>query len=225
MTDKTIATPPAALAGEGPEGWALPTIPSPVSGAAWSTPDIMPLLEYAMQMLTAGVPCDCDRLKVNACGGECVGSRIWEAIGRARKLIRADLASRAPATVPFDAARVIAWIDDPNRKPANVAFTAGDERQIAYRFEMASAAAPAIADEAGVEDVLPPERSQVKRDPGNFDFYERRGEKWFCKTCKGVVAAFIRHYSVWDGPGPCSGSGEVETTQEPYCPNCEAKPT
>jgi hypothetical protein len=34
-----------------------------------------------------------------------------------------------------DAQRVIAWIDDHERKPANMAFTKGMERQIAYRFE------------------------------------------------------------------------------------------
>lgn len=35
-----------------------------------------------------------------------------------------------------DAERVLAWIDDPARKPAVLAFTEGNERQIAYRFEM-----------------------------------------------------------------------------------------
>lgn len=34
-----------------------------------------------------------------------------------------------------DAERLIAWIDDPDRMRANVAFTEGNERQIAYRFE------------------------------------------------------------------------------------------
>ena len=36
-----------------------------------------------------------------------------------------------------DAIRVIEWIDNPDRKRANEAFTAGLERQIAYRFEAA----------------------------------------------------------------------------------------
>jgi hypothetical protein len=35
----------------------------------------------------------------------------------------------------WNAKRVIEWMDDPNRKPAIHAFTAGNERQIAYRFE------------------------------------------------------------------------------------------
>lgn len=39
-----------------------------------------------------------------------------------------------------DAARVIAWARDANRKPANVAFTAGAERQAAYWIEWAEAA-------------------------------------------------------------------------------------
>lgn len=34
-----------------------------------------------------------------------------------------------------DAERVCAWIDDPSRKRAVLAFTEGAERQIAYRFE------------------------------------------------------------------------------------------
>lgn len=34
-----------------------------------------------------------------------------------------------------DAQRLIAWLDDPKRKPAMLAFTEGNERQIAYRFE------------------------------------------------------------------------------------------
>lgn len=64
----------------------------------------------------------------------------------------------------------------------------------------------------------------VKRRAGNFEFYKRRGDRWFCKTCDGEIKAVIRYVSVWDGPGPCAGSGEVETKQEPYCPNCEVKP-
>ncbi len=34
-----------------------------------------------------------------------------------------------------DAQRVIDWIDNPARQPAVHAFTEGNERQIAYRFE------------------------------------------------------------------------------------------
>ncbi len=34
-----------------------------------------------------------------------------------------------------DVERVCAWIDDPSRKRAVLAFTEGPERQIAYRFE------------------------------------------------------------------------------------------
>lgn len=35
-----------------------------------------------------------------------------------------------------DAERLIAWMDDPHRVSANLAFTEGNERQIAYRFEI-----------------------------------------------------------------------------------------
>ncbi len=44
-----------------------------------------------------------------------------------------------------DAARVIAWARDPERKPANSAFTDGPERQAAYWIEWAQSQAPAPA--------------------------------------------------------------------------------
>lgn len=34
-----------------------------------------------------------------------------------------------------DMDRLIGWLTDPNRPPANVAFTEGPERQIAYQFD------------------------------------------------------------------------------------------
>ena len=34
-----------------------------------------------------------------------------------------------------NAKRLIEWLEDPKRKPANTAFTEGMERQLAYRFE------------------------------------------------------------------------------------------
>lgn len=65
---------------------------------------------------------------------------------------------------------------------------------------------------------------QQKRVAGNFDYYEQRGARWICKTCCGEIKAVICYCPVWDGPGPCSGSGEVVTNQVPFCPNCEEKP-
>ena len=63
-----------------------------------------------------------------------------------------------------------------------------------------------------------------KRKSGNFDFYERKGNEWICKTCGSTIAALVKYFPIWDGPFPCSGSGEVESQQLPYCPNCEEKP-
>lgn len=37
----------------------------------------------------------------------------------------------------MDTERILSWLNDPNRKPANLAFTAGEERQVAYWMEMA----------------------------------------------------------------------------------------
>ena len=36
----------------------------------------------------------------------------------------------------MDAERVLAWVNDPNRRPSNMAFTAGEERQAAYWAEI-----------------------------------------------------------------------------------------
>lgn len=41
----------------------------------------------------------------------------------------------------MDTERLLSWLKDPGRKPANLAFTAGDERQAAYWMEMAMAEA------------------------------------------------------------------------------------
>lgn len=48
--------------------------------------DPVPLLEKAMRTAMV-IECDCPR-KSGACDGECVGSRIWNLIHRARKLIK-----------------------------------------------------------------------------------------------------------------------------------------
>lgn len=39
--------------------------------------------------------------------------------------------------VSVDAERLISWVTDPKRKPANIAFTEGPERQAAYWMEIA----------------------------------------------------------------------------------------
>lgn len=47
-----------------------------------------------------------------------------------------------------NAERVIAWMKDPKRKPANLAFTEGPERQIAYQFEARHMLLEAVAEAA-----------------------------------------------------------------------------
>ena len=68
------------------------------------------------------------------------------------------------------------------------------------------------------------ESQPQKRLAGNFDYYEQHGQRWTCKTCGGEIKAVIRYCSVWDGPGPCAGSGEVVTRRELFCPSCEEEP-
>jgi hypothetical protein len=62
---------------------------------------------------------------------------IAEALDEAR-LLAEMAAGRERVQKWADAERVIAWMDTPasERKPAIHAFTAGNERQIAYRVEM-----------------------------------------------------------------------------------------
>lgn len=82
-----------------------------------------------------------------------------------------------------------------------------------------------ILDESAVSEIEAMGHTKtVKREAGNLDNYERNGSGWNCKTCGSTIAASIKYVPVWDGPFPCSGSGEVESYQLPYCPNCEVKP-
>lgn len=46
-----------------------------------------------------------------------------------------------------------------------------------------------------------------------------------CKKCKGEIMAKTVAHPIWDGPGPCSGSGRCEYEQVPYCPNCDKEPS
>jgi hypothetical protein len=73
--------------------------------------------------------------------------------------------------------------------------------------------------------VLDSERVEAeKRKSGNFDFYETRNGKWVCKTCGSTIKARLQHIPIHDGPFPFSGSGQVETIELPFCPNCEETP-
>lgn len=69
----------------------------------------------------------------------------------------------------------------------------------------------------------------VKREAGNFDNYEQVSDnppRWNCKTCKGTIMAVTVLHPVWDGPFPCSGSGQVKRGDDlPYCPKCEVEPS
>jgi len=38
-----------------------------------------------------------------------------------------------------------------------------------------------------------------------------------------IKGASVTH-PIWDGPFPCSGSGQVHTETVPFCPECETEP-
>lgn len=74
------------------------------------------------------------------------------------------------ATRLADAERVLAWIDDPQRKPAVLAFTEGNERQLAYRFEMALSAAARGPSDADQHDLWVSEQhGSLVAIPGYLD--------------------------------------------------------
>jgi len=39
-----------------------------------------------------------------------------------------------------------------------------------------------------------------------------------------IMGAEVAH-PIWDGPFPCSGSGQCHYETVPYCPKCEEKPS
>lgn len=66
-----------------------------------------------------------------------------------------------------------------------------------------------------------------KRAAGNPENYLPKpdGEPgYLCRDCGDEILAATVHHPVWiEGMG-CAGTGEVRTSQVPYCPNCERKP-
>ena len=46
-----------------------------------------------------------------------------------------------------------------------------------------------------------------------------------CVKCGATIMAETVARPIWDGPFPCSGSGQCEYEDVPYCPNCEKKPS
>jgi hypothetical protein len=49
-------------------------------------------------------------------------------------------------------------------------------------------------------------------------------QKWHCAKCGAAALSAQVAHPVWDGPFPCSGSGQCEYEDVPYCPTCETKP-
>ncbi len=65
------------------------------------------------------------------------------------------------------------------------------------------------------------------RTEGDGKYVEKSEGHWECRDCGTRIMARVVRHPVWDGPFPCSGSGRVTTSEEPYCPKCEpenAKP-
>lgn len=71
--------------------------------------------------------------------------------------------------------------------------------------------------------------NKYMRRRGNSAVYKMimEGEKKYscvCTQCGSEVLSAIVRHSIWDGPGPCAGHGNVESENVPYCPKCESEP-
>lgn len=60
---------------------------------------------------------------------------MLDPLGVLQRLTVSDSELERLRSQAWQASRLIEWLDNPNRKPANIAFTSGNERQIAYRVE------------------------------------------------------------------------------------------
>lgn len=82
-----------------------------------------------------------------------------------------------------------------------------------------------IDPESGEDQPPPAPKGKERSSMVDLSRYEQRGKDWFCKKDGTLILAVIRYYPVWDGPFPCSGSGEVLSENIPFCPTCEESPT
>lgn len=73
-------------------------------------------------------------LKIEQCGPNHFVTRVKKLVKIAEREEQ-DRITKFDPRMHADAGRVLAWLSDKNRKPANLAFTDGLERQLAYRFE------------------------------------------------------------------------------------------
>lgn len=53
----------------------------------------------------------------------------------------------------------------------------------------------------------------------------RQTNLWNCAKCGGALLGVRVAHPIWDGPFPCSGSGQCKYEQAPYCPTCEKEPS
>lgn len=47
----------------------------------------------------------------------------------------------------------------------------------------------------------------------------------YTHNCGNEIKGAIIAHPIWDGPFPCSGSGQCEYETIPYCPICEDAPS
>mgnify|MGYP001610061615 CR=1 FL=1 len=55
--------------------------------------------------------------------------------------------------------------------------------------------------------------------------YRKVGDGYACTNCGSEIEQTEVIHPVWDGPFPCSGSGQTAKEFVPYCPKCEKEPS
>ena len=66
---------------------------------------------------------------------------------------------------------------------------------------------------------------RVKPPAENPQYVRQPNGDYHCRDCQSIIMAVPVHHPIWDGPFDCSGSGQVEIIDTPYCPKCETPPS
>ncbi len=81
---------------------------------------------------------------------------------------------------------------------------------------------PEFAKDSDGNNYMRPHGRQIVYKIVNED--DKGKQAYECAQCESKILATSIAHPIWDGPFPCSGSGQVHNEQVPYCPKCESVP-
>ncbi len=67
--------------------------------------------------------------------------------------------------------------------------------------------------------------NEYQRKRGSSAVYKKVNDSYVCVSCNSEIQQTEVIHPIWDGPFPCSGSGETAKEFVPYCPKCEKEPS